>query len=129
MLWMLSYLGANFALIVVVTLAVLALAAVAFFARNWKVALAAIAVLAAGFAYMQIDKNAYQRRVSEEAAAQVAMLRGRLVTLQKQTDADAERAKTDATYIETLEAEASQTPANATPGIPADVAKRIGAIR
>jgi positive regulator of sigma E activity len=84
-MWFLSYWAANFALIIVVTLAVVALGAVAWFAKNWKVAVAAAAVLAAGFAYMQIDKSAYQRRVAEEAAAQVKLLQGRSTPLGRST--------------------------------------------
>lgn len=129
MMWALSYIGSNFALILVVVLAVVALGAVAWFARNWKVAVAALLVLGAGLAYQQIDENAYQRRVSEEAAAQVETLKGRLVTLQKQTAADAERAKADAAYIESLEALASETPANDKPAIDQGTANRIGAVK
>ena len=128
-MWALSYIGSNFALILVVVLAVVALGAVAWFAKNWKVAVAALLVLGAGLAYQHIDKTAYQRRVSEEAAAEVATLKGRLATLQKQTAADAERAKADAAYIESLEAQAGETPANNTPAIDKSTANRIGAIK
>lgn len=129
MAWALSYIGSNFALILVVVLAIVALGAVAWFARNWKVAVAALLVLGAGLAYQHIDKTAYQRRVSEEAAAEVATLKGRLATLQKQTAADAERAKADAAYIESLEALAGETPPNNTPAIDKSTANRIGAIK
>lgn len=128
-MWALSYIGSNFALILVVVLAVVALGAVAWFAKNWKVAVAALLVLGAGLAYQHIDKTAYQRRVSEEAAAEVATLKGRLATLQKQTAADAERAKADAAYIESLEALAGETPPNNTPAIDKSTANRIGAIK
>lgn len=128
-MWALSYIGSNFALILVVVIAVIALGAVAWFARNWKVAVAALLVLGAGLAYQHIDKTAYQRRVSEEAAAEVATLKGRLVTLQKQTAADAERAKADAAYIEALEVLAGDTPPNDTPAIDKNTANRIGAIK
>lgn len=129
MMWALSYIGSNFALILVVVLAVVALGAIAWFARNWKVAIAALLVLGAGLAYQQIDKNAYQRRVSEEAAAQVKTLQNRLDTLQKQTAADAERAKADAAYIDALEALAGDTPRNDTPALDKATANRIGAIK
>jgi CBS-domain-containing membrane protein len=128
-MWALSYIGSNFALILVVVIAVIALGAVAWFARNWKVAVAALLVLGAGLAYQHVDKTAYQRRVSEEAAAEVATLKGRLATLQKQTAADAERAKADAAYIDALEALANDTPRNDTPAIYKDTANRIGAIK
>lgn len=128
-MWALSYIGSNFALILVVVLVVVVLGAIAWFAKNWKVAVAALLVTAAGLGYQHIDKTAYQRRVSEEAAEQVKVLQGRLDTLQKQTAADAERAKADAAYIESLEALAGDTPANDKPAIDQVTAGRIGAIK
>jgi hypothetical protein len=127
--WILSYLSANFALIIVVVLAVIALGAVAWFAKNWKVAVAAGCVLAAGFAYQQIDKNAYQRRVAEEAAQQVRVLQGRLDALQAANQADAKRAATDAVTIDALRQQAAQTPANDAACLDGDAAKRVGDIR
>ena len=128
-MWLLSYLGANFALALVVLLAVVALGAVAWFAKNWKVAVAAACVLAAGLAYQQVDKTAYQRRVSEEAAARVAVLQGRLDTLRDVNQADAERALAANARIAELEALAAQTPANDAACLPEDAAKRVGDIR
>ena len=127
-MWLLSYLGANFALVLVVVLAVVALGTVAWFAKNWKVAVAAACVLAAGLAYQQIDKTAYQRRVSEEAAARVTVLQGRLDTLQAVNQADAVRALAANARIAELEALAAQTPANDTACLPEDAAKRVGDI-
>lgn len=58
MIWILSYLSANFALVLATGLGVLALAAIAWFTKNWR---AAGVVLIAGLAYQQIDHNAYNR--------------------------------------------------------------------
>ena len=99
------------------------------FAKNWKVGVAAIAVLACGLAYQQIDKNAYQRRVSEEAAQQVKMLQGRLEALAAVNEADAKRASDDAATIDALRETAANTPANDTPCLDTNAAKRIGDIR
>lgn len=129
MIWVLSYIGANFALIIVVVLAVLALAAVAWFAKNWKVALAAVAVLVAGLAYQQVDKTAYQRRVAEEAAQQVELLQGRLDAIAKANEAYAKRAENDAAAMDALREQASQTPANDAACLPEDSAKRVGDIK
>lgn len=128
-MWFLSYLGANFALIAVVTLAVAALGAIAWFAKNWKVAVAAVAILAGGFAYMQIDKNAYQRRVFEEAQQRVTFLQGRLDTINMASQADADRALADATTNQRLRDLAGQTPANSAACLDSDAAKRVGDIR
>jgi hypothetical protein len=129
MQWALSYLGANAALVSVTGLSVVALGAIAFFTKNWKAGVAAILVLAAGFAYMQIDKSAFARAQAAQAAKVVATLEGRLATLQHQTKADADRAKVDADYIEALEIAASETPPNAAACLPVDASKRVGAIR
>lgn len=129
MQWALSYIGSTWALILVVVLAVVALGAVAWFSRNWKVAVAAIIVLALGLAYQQIDKNAYQRAVSEQAAAQVKALQARVALLNAVTKQDAERAAKDAAEIEQLREHAGQTPANTSPCLDDGAAARIGAIR
>lgn len=128
-MWLLSYVGANFALILVVVLAVVALGAVAWFARNWKVAVAAVVVLAAGLAYQQIDKSAYQRAVNEQKAREIAIIQGRLDTLSKVAAAYAERAASDEATIEALRVQASATPANDAACLPDDAAKRIGDVK
>jgi apolipoprotein N-acyltransferase len=111
-MWILSYVAGNFGLILVTFLAVLGLSAVAWFAKNWKVALAAVAVLGAGLAYLQIDKQAYQRRVAEEAAGQIAVLRSRLASEALINANYAARAKADADRLSDLERQANETPAN-----------------
>jgi hypothetical protein len=128
-MWLLSYLGANFALVLVVVLAVVALAAVAWFAKNWKVAVAAVAVLACGLAYQQADRSAYQRRVAEEVAEKTKILQTRLNTLQTINAADAARSLADAERIANLELQAMQTPANDAPCLPEDAAKRVGDVQ
>lgn len=128
-MWFLSYLGANFALIIVVVLLVIALGAIAWFAKNWKVAVAAILLVCAGLGYQQIDKNAYQRRVSEEAAERVAVLQSRLDTLNKVAVADAQRALDDADEIDRLRALASTTPPNDKPCLDIEAVKRIRSIK
>ncbi|MGB3042432.1 MAG: hypothetical protein WBB98_04530 [Xanthobacteraceae bacterium] len=127
-MWLLSYLGANFALVLVVVLAVVALGAVAWFAKNWKVAVAALVVAAAGLYAQQFDKNGYDRRVAEEVAEKTKVLQGRLDTLRDVNQADAERALAANARIAELEALAAQTPENDAPCLPEDAAKRVGDI-
>lgn len=128
-MWFLSYIGSNFALILVVTLAVIAVGAVAWFAKNWKVAVAALVILAAGFAYMQIDKNAYQRRVAEEAAAEVNALKVQIALTNAAAERDAQRAIADAEQISELKRKASDTPANSGECFDVNAADRVRAIR
>lgn len=129
MMWALSYLWANFALIAVVTLAVVGLAVLAFFLKNWKAALAALVVLGLGFAYMQIDKSAYQRRVSEEAAEKVKALTDQIDNMNKVAEADVQRAIEDATKIAELEGKANETPANNGACLDIDGARRVRDIK
>jgi len=128
-MWALSYIGANWALILVVVLAVAALGAIAWFAKNWKIAVAALIVLGLAFTYQQIDKSAYQRRVNEEKAKEVKLLKERIATLSKVNEEHAERAINDATEIGRLEADASVTPANDSPCLDRDAAERVFRIR
>lgn len=129
MQWLLSYVGSTWALILVVVLAVVVLGAIAWFAKNWKVAVVALIVLGAGLAYQQIDKNAYQRRVSEEKAAEIKLLNARIATLSKVNEEHAERATNDAAEIGRLEALAKDTPANDSPCLDRDAAERVFRIR
>ena len=112
-----------------VVLSVVALAAVAWFARNWKVAVAAIVILAAGLAYQQIDKAAYQRAVNEQKARELRVLQDRINTLSEINRADAKRAAQSEATINALREKASHTPANNSPGLPKDAAERIGDIK
>jgi hypothetical protein len=121
-------LGANFALVLVVVLAVVALGIAAWVFKNWKIALVAIAVAAAGLYAQQFDKNGYDRRVAEEVAEQTKVLQARLDTLRDVNAADAERALAANARIAELEALAGQTPANDTACLPEDAAKRVGDI-
>lgn len=129
MMWLLSYLGSTFGLILVATVAVISLGVIAWVSKNWKVALAAAVVLAASFAYMQIDKNAYQRRVAEETREQIVVLQSRLATLQNVAKADAFRAAAFKQQLDKLERQASETPPNPTACLPRDAAGRVRAIR
>lgn len=129
MFWLLSYVGSNFGLIIMVALAVAGLGAVAWFAKNWKVAVAAAAVLALAFFYMHVDKAAYQRRVDEEKAAEIANLKHRIGTLQLVTKHDTDRAGKDAKRIKELEDKARETPRNDNACLDRDAARRLRDIR
>jgi apolipoprotein N-acyltransferase len=129
MMWALSYLGANFALIIVVVLAVAGCALVWWLTKNLWAVVAALTVLAVGFAVQQIDHNAFNRAQAEQKAVELKVLQGRIDTLSKVAADDAKRAATDAADIATLREQASNTPANSSPGLPLDSAKRVGDVR
>jgi CBS-domain-containing membrane protein len=108
----LSYIGAHWALIVVVVLATMALGYLAFVLRNWKVALAAIVLVCAGLAYQSADLAGYKRRVNEESAARITQLESRIAVLDTLQNDNARRALADSLEISRLEGLASETPPN-----------------
>lgn len=112
MWWIFSFLGANWAMAIAVVLAVVVLGAIAFFLKNWKAALAAICLIGASFVFQQIDRNAYQRRVNEEARERVKLLAARAKLAEEIADLNMARAERDAKTIEDLERKASETPAD-----------------
>ena len=127
--WLVSYLGTNYALIIAVVVTVIALGAIAWFTKNWQAAVAALVVVVVSLLYQQIDKNAYQRRVSEEATAQVKVLQARLDVLNRVGEADAAQAAKDADEIARLADLAKATPPNAGPCLDEGAAGRIGAVK
>lgn len=129
MIWLLSYVASNYALIIAVTLCVLAMAAIAWFSKNWKVGVAAVAVLIAGLAYQQIDHNAYSRAQAEQSSKEIKLLKDWIKNLESANEADAQRAAADTAALDALRERASQTPANDAACLPEDAAKRVGDIR
>ena|SRR5688500_9525796 len=128
-MWFLSFVGANFSFIIAGVLVLIALIAFAWFARNWRAALAAAVLLSLGFAAMAVDRSAVKRTLNEQKARELSILQGRLDTLSKVAEAYAERASEDAATIETLREQASATPANDAACLPDDAAKRIGDVK
>lgn len=99
---------------------------------NWRTTLyatlVALALSGAGFAYYTIEKRGYERRVAENAAAQVETLQRRLGALQLTAAADAARATADREQIDKLETQARETPKNDGVCLDADAARRVRAI-
>ncbi|WP_448043829.1 hypothetical protein [Bradyrhizobium liaoningense] len=129
MMWALSYIGSTWALILVVILAVAAFGALAWFSANWKLLAASVLILAAGFAYMHIDKQAYARRVAEEAAARVEVLENRIIAMNKAAAEHAIRTIEDTARIADLESKVNDTPPNALRCLDRAGARRVRDIR
>jgi Flp pilus assembly protein TadB len=125
----LSYLGAHWALIIAVALVVIVLGALAWFLKNWKLAVAAFAVLAVGFAYQAVDMQGYKRRVAEDAARQVKVLQDRLDTLNAVNRAYSSRYADDQKKFSELEKKASETPPNSSVCLDRAGARRVQSIR
>lgn len=127
--WALSYIGSTWVLIAVVIIAIAALGALAWFARNWKFALGAVVILGAAFAYMHVDKQAYGRRVAEENAARVDRLEKQIVTMNKAAAEHSRRTVEDAARIADLESKVNDTPPNAQRCLDRGGARRVRDIR
>jgi hypothetical protein len=126
---LLTYLAANWLLVLVVVLAVIVLGAAAFFLKNWKLALATIALIATGFAYQNAVTNGIKIEMANEAAAQVKILNERIEALNKVSAADAQRAKDDSQRISELEDKARATPANNSACFDVDTTRRVRGIQ
>lgn len=129
MIWALSYISANWALIVSVVLVIVGLGFLAFFLKNWKAAAAALAIAALAFAFQWTDRNAYQRRVNEESVAAFERLKSNLELANQIADDHMKRAEVDAAKIEELERLAASTPANSNACFDIDTTRRVRALR
>ncbi len=116
-------------LIASLTLTTVALGAFAWFAKNWKAAVAAVVLVAAGFAYQQADLGGYKRRLDEEKAAQIELLQTRLLTLAIVSEKDHQQVISDNFLNSKMKQLASETPKNDGPCLDADAARRVWAIR
>jgi apolipoprotein N-acyltransferase len=128
-MWGLSYLGSTWALVLVVALCVVALGALAWLSANWKLLAAAVLILAAGFAYMHVDKQAYARRVAEESVAKVKRLEDQISTMNKAAAEHARRTVEDAGRIADLESKVNDTPPNSQRCLDRAGARRVRDIR
>lgn len=132
MWWIFSYTLANWPLILCVGAIVAALIAVTVFMRNWKAAVAAAVILAAGFAYQWIDKQGYQRaqaeerqRIIEAKNREIAALELRVATVNAANEIDGRQAVEDAARIADLERQSRETPANANVCLDRAAARRV----
>lgn len=125
----LSFLWQYWQWIVIGALAVVVLGYVAFILRNWKIAAAVIAIVCAFLGAQALYNAGYNARVAVEVADRTKLIQARLDTLEFIAAGDKVRADADAETIRILTEQASATPANSTAALPADVVKRIGAIK
>lgn len=125
----LSYIGAHWFLILSVVGISAALAAVAWFTKNWKAAVAAIVLVFFGLAYQSADLGGYKRRVDEAKAEQIKTLTDRLAVTNLVTSMDAYVALANAKLNTQMEDLARETPANAAVCLDAAAAHRVWAVR
>lgn len=125
---LLSYLGAHWVLVILVTAMTLGLAAASWFLKNWKFAAAAIVLLCAGLAYQAIDMEGYRRKVSEDAQAQVSAISKRLLAVNMSAALDAQRATADAYLNTKLDSLSRETPFNAGACLDIAAVRRVRAI-
>lgn len=125
---LLSYLSSHWALFIIVVLLVILLSAASWFLKNWKLAAAAIIIVVFGLAYQSSNMDGYKRKVSEDAQAQLSLMRARLGTLQLTAALDAQRAASDAYLNSKLDALSRETPPNSGACLSLDAARRVRAI-
>lgn len=129
MLGTLAFLGVNWQWVVAVGLAVAALAAVAWFFKNWKPAAVAVGLLVVYFGGQALWVDGYNTHVAEEVARQTATLQARLDATNAAAQADALRAQQASDRIADLERQAADTPSNADKCLDENAAKRVGGIK
>ncbi|UGA46809.1 hypothetical protein HU230_0012500 [Bradyrhizobium quebecense] len=124
-----SYIGAHWLLILAVLLGVIALGAFAWFAKNWKAAVAAVVLVVAALTYQHADLGGYKRRLDEEKAEQIKTLTSRIATLSLITSMDNQVSLANAQTLKKLESLSLDTPPNAGACLSRDAARRVRAVR
>jgi hypothetical protein len=119
------YLATHWVLVIVVVLAVVGLGAGAWFLKNWKLALAAIALAVVGFMYQGAVMHGINVQLEKDMAEQLDISNGRLATINTLTLKDAFQAKKDSDANEALERLASETPKNDGPCLDAASSHRV----
>lgn len=132
----LSFIWNNWAIILAVFLAVIALGAAAWFFKNWKFIMYAVIVACVYFAGEAIWNNGYNTRNEEELTKQAQQYKAEIVRLNKRADdlnkanaANTEQALADAAKIQELETQANATPPNSNACLDVDSARRVRSIR
>lgn len=128
MITLLSYFGSHVTLIFIVVLSVVALGALAWFTKNLKYVLGAVVLVIAGLAYQASNMDGYNRRLSEDNAATIKVLKTRILALSMLQAEDGKRAVSDAFLNSQLDALSRATPYNPMPCLDLPAARRVRAI-
>lgn len=126
---LLVYLAAHWGLVIATVLAVLALGVAAFFLKNWKIAVAAVAVSIAGFVYQGAVMSGIQLQMAKDNVAIVKQLKDRLTTMENVSAADTARAIADNEKITELESRASEVHTDNRIGLDAAAVGRVRSIK
>lgn len=124
----LSYLGAHWTLFLIVVLSAVGLGALAWFTKNLKYVIAAVALTVVGLAYQSSNIDGYKRKAAEDAMEQVHTLQSRLGALQLIAAHDAQQATADAFLNSKLDALSRETPINTGHCLDLSAARRVWAI-
>lgn len=126
---LLLYLISHWVLVLVTVLSVAGLGVAAWVFKNWKMALAAIAVAVFGFMYQGAVMHGINLQIAKQAAEKIEILEGRIDVMNKAAELHAARAMVDAAKIEELENIANETPANNGACLDIDSARRLRNIK
>lgn len=125
----LLYLAAHWSLVIAVTLIAVGLGAAAFFLKNWKIALVAIFIVAAGLSFQGAVQHGINLEIAKQVAIKTKVLEGRLATYQTLAAKDTARALEDKKLNDALERLSSETPANDSKCFGIDATRRVQSIR
>lgn len=106
------FLSSNWALVLAGVLAIVICGAIAWFTRNWKVAVVGLGILAALYAGQYLFTAGVNAEVARQVARERVALENRIKLANEIADHHIKRAEEDAAKIEELERLAAQTPAN-----------------
>lgn len=125
----LSFLAHWWPWVIVATLAVAGLGYAAFVLKNWRLAAAAAAIVAAWLVTQWFWSAGYKAKADEDLKARTAQLEYRLKLQDKILSDYEEMSKRDDAEIAKLREQVAATPENPTACLPEDAAGRIGEIK
>jgi hypothetical protein len=123
------FLASNWALVVAVVLAIVICGAISWFTKNWKIAAAGVAILAALYGAQHLFTAGVNAEVARQVAREKALLEHRITVANEIADHHMKRAEEDAARIEELGRLAAQTPANTNACLDIDAARRVRGIK
>jgi len=125
----LTYLSANWLLVIIVILAVAIVGVCAFFLKNWKLAVATVVLIVFGLLYQNAVTSGIKIQMTKDAEEKTKLLTDRLDAANKTNDTYAAQAAKDAQTISDLEAKANEIPENDSPCLDSDSVGRLRSIR
>lgn len=123
------FLGTNWGMIIVAVLAIVVCGLIAWFTRNWKAVVVAVAILAVIYGAQHMFVSGVNAEVARQVARKYKDLQDKLKLANEIADDHLARSERDAAEIEALKALAGTTPPNSDIGLTKEAADRVRAIQ